>query len=95
MTRVVPGAKLDAESDFEVRFAVAPQKLDQNHAKLIFRSKQIALFFRRGKVKYWELSETRFPKFLHRSEPCLRRNRAFKVFSQGYVGLTNMFLKAK
>ena len=29
-------AKFDAESDFEVRLAVAPQKPDQNREKLIF-----------------------------------------------------------
>ena len=33
----VSGAKFDAESDFEVRLAVAPQKPSQNCKKLIFR----------------------------------------------------------
>ena len=32
----VSGAKFDAESDFEVRLAVAPQKPGQNSEKLIF-----------------------------------------------------------
>ncbi len=31
-------AKFDAESDFEVRLAVAPQKPSQNSEKLIFRT---------------------------------------------------------
>ena len=30
------GAKFDAESDFEVRLAVAPQKPGRNNEKLIF-----------------------------------------------------------
>ena len=40
----VSGAKFDAESDFDVRLAVAPQKLDQNSEKLIFRSENLADF---------------------------------------------------
>ena len=32
----VSGAKFDAESDFEVRLVVAPQKPIQNYEKLIF-----------------------------------------------------------
>ena len=35
----VSRAKFDAESDFEVHLAVAPQKPKQNNEKLIFRSK--------------------------------------------------------
>ena len=42
----VSGAKFDAESDFEVRLAVASQKPSQNGEKLIFRFEKIAdLFF--------------------------------------------------
>ncbi len=37
LRRGVSGAKFDAQSDFEVYFAVAFQKPDQNHEKLIFR----------------------------------------------------------
>ena len=40
LRRGASGAKLDAESDFEVRLAVAPQKPDQNREKLIFRSEK-------------------------------------------------------
>ena len=35
----VSRAKFDAESDFEVRLAVARQKPDQNNEKMILRSK--------------------------------------------------------
>ena len=38
----VSRAKFDAESDFEVRLAVAPQKPSQNGEKLIFRSENFA-----------------------------------------------------
>ena len=42
----VSGAKFDAESDFEVRLAVAPQKTNQNSEKLIFRPpKKVVIFF--------------------------------------------------
>ena len=41
----VSGAKFDAESDFEVRLAVAPQKSSQNNEKLIFQSENFANFF--------------------------------------------------
>ena len=37
----VSGAKFDAESDFEVRLAVTPQKPNQNYDKLIFRSEKL------------------------------------------------------
>ena len=36
------GLKFDAESDFEVHLAVAPQKPCQNREKLIFRSETFA-----------------------------------------------------
>ena len=35
-------AKFDAESDFEVRFAVAPPKPGKNYEKIIFRSEKFA-----------------------------------------------------
>ena len=38
----VSGAKFDAESDFEVHLAVAPQKPNQNSEKTIFRSENFA-----------------------------------------------------
>ena len=41
----VSGSKFDAESDFEVRLAVAPQKPGQNSEKLIFRPNKIVDFF--------------------------------------------------
>ena len=37
LRRVVSGAKFDAESDFEIRFAIAPQKPNKNREKLFFR----------------------------------------------------------
>ena len=45
----VSGAKFDAESDFEVRLAVAPQKPSQNCKKPIFRPKNFAFFFSASK----------------------------------------------
>ena len=39
-------------------------------------------------MKCCESSETCFPKLSRRSEPCLRGNRALKVYSPGYVGQT-------
>ena len=44
----VSGAKFDAEADFEIRLAVAPQKPCRNDAKLIFRSGN----FRRKKMAW-------------------------------------------
>ena len=42
----VSGAKFDAESDFEIRFAGTPQKPSQDYKKLIFRSEKFSdLFF--------------------------------------------------
>ena len=75
----VSKAKLHAESDFEVCSTIALQKPDQNQGKHNFRSNILAFFFRRQKIKCWESSETRFPKFSRRSEPCLRGKRPFKV----------------
>ena len=41
----VSGAKFDAESDFEVRLAVAPQKPGRNSKKLMFRPKIVVFCF--------------------------------------------------
>ena len=41
----VSGAKFDAESDFEIRLAVAPQKPGQASEKLMFRFKNFTDFF--------------------------------------------------
>ena len=41
----VSGAKFDAESDFEVRLAVAPQKPSKNNRKMIFRSEIFTIWF--------------------------------------------------
>ena len=46
----VSRAKFDAESDFEVRLGVAPQKPGESSEKLIFRSKK-SLFCFFGVVK--------------------------------------------
>ena len=75
----VSGAKFDAESDFEVRLAVAPQKPSQNCKKPIFRPENFAFFFRRQKMKCWESSETRFGQVWRQSEPSLRGKRPFEV----------------
>ena len=45
LRKAVSGAKFDAESDFEVRLAVAPQKPGQNSEKLIFRPQTNRRFF--------------------------------------------------
>ena len=74
----VSGAKFDAESDFEVRLAVAPQKPSQNCKKPIFRPENFAFFFRRQKMKRWESSEMRFCNFSCRSKPSLRCKRTIE-----------------
>ena len=59
----VSRAKFDAESDFEVHLAAAPQKPCQNSEKTIFRPEKFAdFFFRCRKMKCRGSSETRFPK---------------------------------
>jgi len=60
----VPGAKFDAESDSEVRLAVAPPKPDENCKKLkcCSKKKHLCFFARRRKMKRRGLSETRFGK---------------------------------
>ena len=59
----VSKAKFDAESDFEVHLAVAPQKPSQNNEKTIFRSEDFAeKKFSTSKMKCWGSSETRFGK---------------------------------
>ena len=45
LRKSVSRAKFDAESDFEVRLAVALQKPDQNNEKLILGSKIFVDFF--------------------------------------------------
>ena len=45
LRKAVSGAKFEAQSDFEVRLAVAPQKPSQNNEKLIFRPNQKVDFF--------------------------------------------------
>ena len=59
----VPRAKFDAESDFEVRLDVAPQKPGQSSEKL-FSDAKISpdKKNRRRKMKCRESSETRFAK---------------------------------
>ena len=56
------GAKFDAESDFEVCFAVAPQKPCQICEKLIFDPKISSKKKWRRKMECRELPETRFGK---------------------------------
>ena len=74
-------AKFDAEADFDVRSAVAPQKPDQIDEKLIFRSKNFAEnFFRCRKIKCCKSSETRFDKIWRLSGLCSRGKRPFKVW---------------
>ena len=75
----VSGAKFDAESDFEVRLAVAPQKPSQNCKKNDFSARKFRFFFRRQTMKRWELSETRFGQVWRQSEPSLRGKRPFEV----------------
>ena len=78
----VPGAKLDAESDFEVRLAVAPRKPCQIPEKLIFPSNAFVDIFLIGRrnIKCRESSETRFPKFWWLYEPNLKSEQPFKVY---------------
>ena len=59
----VSGAKLDAESDFEVHLAIAHQKPGQNCKKLFFLSENFAdFFFQCREIKCRESSETRCGK---------------------------------
>ena len=66
----VSKAKFDAEADFEVHRPPNPQNPNDKRNKLFFRSENFRQFFfsRRRKMKRWELSETRFPKFSWRTE---------------------------
>ncbi len=76
----VSGAKFDAESDFEVRLAIAPQKPGQIDEKHSFRSNNfVEKKFWCRKMKRRESSETRFGKISGRTEPSLRGKRPFKV----------------
>ena len=45
LIKSVSRAKFDVPSDFEVRFALAPQKPHKNCKKLIFRTDHFADFF--------------------------------------------------
>ena len=83
-TEVIIGAskaKFCRESFGEVRFCVAPQKPGKNRGKLVFETKKCRTqnFWCR-KIKCWESSETRFPKFSSRTERSERGKRPFKVF---------------
>ena len=72
-TEVIIGAskaKFCRESFGEVRFCVAPQKPGKNGEKLVFETKH----FWCRKIKCWESSETRFPKFSSRTERSERGN---------------------
>ena len=63
-------AKLRAEADFGVRFAVARQNPRQISKKHNYPSENFAEKKKcRQEVKCRESSETRFPKVSHRSEP--------------------------
>ena len=62
LRKAVSGAKFDAESDFEVRLAVASQKPGQNSQKLIYRSEKFADFLLASKHEMLGLCETRFGK---------------------------------
>ena len=85
-TEVIIGAskaKFCRESFGEVRFCVAPQKPGKNRGKLVFETKKCRTknFWCR-KIKCWESSETRFPKFSSRTERSERGKRPFKVFEK-------------
>ena len=57
-------AKIDAEADFDVRSAVAPQKPDQIDEKPFSRSKKFPKKKNQcRKIKCCKSSETRFDKF--------------------------------
>ena len=77
----VSGSTFDAESDFEVCLAVAPQKPGQNSEKLIFRPKQkSSIFFcRRRKMKCWGSSETCFDRRILSESLIFGGKRPFKV----------------
>ena len=60
----VSKAKFDEEADFEVHRRPNPQNPNEKRKKLFFQTES----FRRRKMKRWELSETRFPKFSWRTE---------------------------
>ena len=79
LRRGVSGAKFDAESDFEVRLAVAPQKPDQNCEKLNFRFENFRFcFFRfiamfsaskcRRRLKLSHLTDFDVPNSFFRSD---------------------------
>ena len=61
----VSKAKFDEEADFEVHRPPNPQNPNEKRKKLFFSDQNFSPknLFRRRKMKRWELSETRFPKF--------------------------------
>ena len=76
----VSRAKNCKESDCDVHFCVAPPKPVKKAEKPKFFDRKIAKpNFRRGKIKRWESSETRFDKVRRPYELCLRGKRPFKV----------------
>ena len=85
-TEVIIGAsktKFCRESFGEVRFCIAPQKPGKNKENWCLRqTKCRTRKFWCRKIKCWELSETRFPKFSSRTERSKRGKRPFKVFEK-------------
>ena len=76
-------AKFDAEADFNVRSAAAPQKPDQIDEKPFSRSKKIPeILFRCRKMKCCKSSETRFDKFWGGFGPCLGVNGRSKFWGK-------------
>ena len=64
LRKAVSGAKFDAESDFEVRLAVAPPKSIKNYEKLISETEKFPIFFfgvKKSKVA--NLPKRALPKF--------------------------------
>ena len=65
LRKAVSGAKFDAESDFEVRLAVALPKSIKNYEKLISETEKFPIFFLFGvkKSKVANLPKRALPKF--------------------------------
>ena len=72
-------AKFDAEADFDVRSAVAPQKPVQFDEKPISRSKTFLDVFWLPKMKCCKSSETRFAKVSRRYQLCSGGKLPFEV----------------
>ena len=80
LRKAVSKAKFDAESDFEVRLAVAPPKSIQNDQKLISEpEKKSKQFFFRQKIESCKCSETRVAEVSRRSDVSLRGERTFEA----------------